>query len=127
MTYSILPIVGITLSLTAIAGNVMAISSHLPEDEIKNLNSIDISSLWTSKPSLVDPSKQNFERLPALVTELPKSADLTPAVDNIVASATQLSRKLSHPNLSGEGETASVGLPSSFQAGTEAAKWCAER
>lgn len=127
MTYPILPVVGITLSLTAIAGSVMAIPNYFPEHEVKKLGSIDITSLWTSHPVSVDPSKQYFERLPALVVELPKSAELNPGVDNIVASAIQPSRQFARPDVIGERDTASVGLTSNYQADTEVAKWCAGR
>ena len=64
MSYPIAPVLGIALSLTAIAGSVMAIPNYLPEREVEKLGNIDITSLWTSRPVSVDPSKQNFERLP---------------------------------------------------------------
>ncbi|MDQ0323572.1 hypothetical protein QO002_005778 [Pararhizobium capsulatum DSM 1112] len=126
MTYPILPVVGITLSLTAIAGSVMAIPNYLPEREVKKLGSTDITSLWTSHPVSVDPSKQNFDRLPALVVEPPKSAELNSGVDNIVASVIQPSRQFARPDVI-EGETESVGPTSNFQPNTAVAKWCADR
>lgn len=127
MTYPILPVLGITLSLTAIAGSVMAIPNYLPEREVKKLGNIDITSLWTSRPVSVDPGKQNFERLPALVLELPKSAEMNPGVDNIVTSAIQPKRQLIRPDFSGDGEMAGGGQILNYQADTEVAAWCADR
>ncbi|WP_276122476.1 BA14K family protein [Pararhizobium qamdonense] len=127
MTYPIVPVLGITLSLTAIAGSVMAIPNYLPEQEVKKLGNIDITSLWTSRPVSVDPSKQNFERLPALVVELPNSAEMNLGVDNIVASEIQPSMRVVRPGFTDDGEMAGVGLTSNYQADTEVAAWCAER
>ena len=127
MSYPIAPVLGIALSLTAIAGSVMAIPNYLPEREIEKLGNIDITSLWTSRPVSVDPSKQNFERLPALVVELPKSAVMSFSADNIVAKEVQPSMRDVRPGSTDEGEMAGVGLTSNYQADTEVAAWCAER
>ncbi len=127
MTCPILPVLGITLSLTAIAGSVMAIPNYLPEREVKKLGNIDITSLWTSRPVSVDPGKQNFERLPALVVELPKSAEMNPGVDNIVISAIQPSRQVARHDLSIDGEKAAGGQILNYQVDTEMAAWCADR
>jgi hypothetical protein len=127
MTYPILPVLGITLSLTAIAGSVMAIPNYLPEGEVKKLGDIDITSLWTSHPVSVDPSKQEFERLPALIVEPPKSSEMNPGVDNIVTSAIQSSTQVVRPDLSGDGEMASDGLTSDFHTETEMASWCSQQ
>ncbi|WP_426127638.1 BA14K family protein [Pararhizobium sp. PWRC1-1] len=125
MQNNLLAMLGITLSLTALAGSVMAIPNYLPEREVKTLGNIDITSLWTSHPVSVDRSKQNFERLPALVVELPNSAEMNPGVDNIVTTATQLSMGVVRRDLTDDGETASIGLASNYQSDTAA--WCAER
>ena len=127
MRNNLLAMLGVTLSLTALAGSVMAIPNYLPEREVKTLNNIDITSLWTSHPVSVNRSTQNFERLPALVVELPNSAELNPGVANIVTSASQPSMRVVRPNLTDDGETASVGLTSNYQSDTEVAAWCAER
>jgi hypothetical protein len=87
MKYPVLPLLGISLSLTAIAGSVMAIPTFLPESEPKKLNNIDISSLWTSHPVSVDRSKQNFERLPALVVQQQEATKLKPGIDGTETSA----------------------------------------
>ncbi|KQV35264.1 BA14K family protein [Rhizobium sp. Root1204] len=125
MTYPILPVLGITLSLTAIAGSVMAIPNYIPEHDAKKLANIDVTSLWTSGPVSVDPNKQNFERLPALTVELPESAEMS--VDNTVTSAIQPARQLFRTHLSGDGKMASVGLTSNYQVDPEVAAWCADR
>jgi hypothetical protein len=127
MTYPIVPVLGITLSLTAIAGSVMAIPNYLPEREVKKLGNIDITSLWTSRPVSVDPNKQNFERLPALVVELPNSAEMSFGADNIVATETEPSMRIVRPGLTDERETAGVGLTSNYQADTAVVAWCTER
>jgi len=127
MRNNLLAMLGITLSLTALAGSVMAIPNYLPEREVKTLSNIDITSLWTSHPVSVNRSKQNFERLPALVVELPNSAEMNPGVANIVTSASQPSMRVVQPNLTDDGEPASVVLTSNYQSDTEVAAWCAER
>jgi hypothetical protein len=125
MRNNLLAMLGITLSLTALAGSVMAIPNYLPEREVKMLGNIDITSLWTSHPVSVNRSMQNFERLPALIVELPNSAETNPGVDNIVTSASQPS--VVRPDLANDGDTASVSLASNYQSYTEVAAWCAER
>lgn len=125
MTYPILPVLGLTLSLTALTGSIMAI--HVPEREAHILDNIDITSLWTSDPVSVDPSQQSFERLPAIVVTLPKSADLNPGIDNIVASSIEASSQLVRSDVINDGEASSVDLRSIFQADTEVAAWCADR
>ncbi|WEZ85389.1 BA14K family protein (plasmid) [Rhizobium sp. 32-5/1] len=127
MTYPILPVLALTLSLTAIAGSLMAVPNHLPEPEVNELDNIDITSLWTSHPVSVDPSKQSFERLPALVVKLPESADLNPGLDNIVASSIEPSSQMVRSDLIDDGELSSVDLSSIYQADTQAAAWCANR
>jgi len=127
MRNNLLAMLGITLSLTALAGSVMAIPNSLPERDVKTLGNIDITSLWTSHPVSVNRSKQNFERLPALVVELPNSARMNPGVASIVTSASQPSIRVARPDLTNDGETASVGLTSHYQSDTEVAAWCAER
>jgi hypothetical protein len=51
---------------------------------------------------------------------------MNPGVDNIVTSAIRPSRRVVRPDLFDNGEIASVGLTSNYQA-TEVAAWCAER
>lgn len=126
MRNDVLAVLGITFSLTALAGSVMAIPTHLPEREVKKLGNIDITSLWTSRPVSVDVSKQNYERLPALVVELPKSSEMNPAVDNIVTSAFQSSRQFGSVTVE-DGETQSILLTSNYQSDTEVTTWCTER
>jgi len=127
MTYPILPVLGLTLSFTAMAGSLMAIPNYLPEREANNLDNIDITSLWTSHPVSVDPSKQSFERLPALVVRLPESADLNPGIDNIVASSVEPSRQLARTDVIDNGEISNVDVSSIYQADTKVAAWCADR
>lgn len=126
MTHPLLPMLGITLSLTAIAGSVMAIPNYLPERKANKLDNIDITSLWTSHPVSVDPSKQSFERLPALVVKLPESAEINPGIDYIVASSVQSSRQLVRTDVIGDSERSSVDS-SIYQADPEVAAWCADR
>jgi BA14K-like protein len=126
MTYPIFPMLGITLSLTAIAGSVMAIPNFLPKPEANNLGNIEITSLWTSHPVSVDPSKQNFERLPALVVQPPKTAELRPVVERSVAGR-HPSKRYAQPDLLNEDETETAVESPPNKADMEVAAWCAER
>jgi hypothetical protein len=127
MRNNILAMAGITLSITAIAGSVLAIPSHLPEREVKKLGNIDITDLWTSHPVSIEPDKQNFERLPALVVEQPKSSELNSGASDIVASEIQSSRRLIRPDAIYEGKMSIVALSPAYGTDMETAAWCAER
>jgi hypothetical protein len=98
MRYPILPMMGITLSLTAIAGSVMAIPNFLPESEPKKLHNIDISSLWTSHPMPVDRSKQNLERLPALVAQPQQASYPSRRMDVLAASTIRAATLIDQPS-----------------------------
>lgn len=94
MRYPILPMLGMTLSLTVIAGSVMAIPNFLPESEPKRLHNIDISSLWTSHPMPVDLSKQNLERLPALIAQPQQTSKPSLGVDVVATSTNRVETRL---------------------------------
>lgn len=125
MTYPILPVLGVTLSLTLIAGSVMAIPNFLPDPEGKKLGNIDIASLWTSRPVSIDRSKQRFERLPALVVQQPGTARIDQGLRGIVTSARLSSRRYARPH--GVNQRTTIGEKPTFEPETAVAAWCAER
>jgi hypothetical protein len=125
MTYPILPVLGVTLSLTFIAGSVMAIPNFVRDAEPKKLGNIDITSLWTSRPVPIDRSKQSFERLPALVVQRPETARTNQGPQRIVTSASLAPRRYAQPH--GMDESEMVGEAPSLGSETAVAAWCAER
>jgi hypothetical protein len=127
MKYPFLPLLGITISLTAIAGSVMAIPNFLPEPELKKLNNIDISSLWTSHPVSVDRSKQNFERLPALVVQQQEASKLKPSLDGIETSAIPPTMLPGLPDGVNDNELDASSASQTYQADRGVAAWCSER
>ncbi|WP_426239443.1 BA14K family protein [Pararhizobium sp. DWP1-1-3] len=125
MTYPILPVLGVTLSLTFIAGSVMAIPNFGPAPEPKKLGNIDITSLWTSRPVSIDRSKQSFERLPALVVQQPETDRMDPAPQEIVTGTGLALRQDAQPH--GIGQNEIVGEAPYVGSGTAVTAWCAER
>ena len=125
MTYPILPVLGVTLSLTFIAGSVMAIPNFVPNAEPKKLGNIDITSLWTSRPVSIDRSKQSFERLPALVVQQSETARTNPGPQRIVTSASLASRRYAQPH--GMDQSEIIGEAPSVAPETAVAAWCAVR
>ncbi|HTO34124.1 MAG TPA: BA14K family protein [Pararhizobium sp.] len=126
MQGNLLPILGITLSVTVAAGSVLAIPAVLPDAEPSTLNSMDISSLWTARPIKIDPSKQHFERLPARPVPQQETADALPVLDGIVTSAVSSGMIWSAPAGSDDYDQEPAGLPTDSVDMARIA-WCSER
>ncbi len=125
MKYPILPLLGITLSLTSIASSVIAIPNFLPEPKLKTLNNIDISSLWTSRPIPVDRTKQTFERLPALVVQQRDASEPRPALDGMATTIIPSSMPADRRDGGDDNELDASGANATYQ--MEVAAWCSER
>ncbi|WP_438754518.1 BA14K family protein [Pararhizobium sp. O133] len=126
MQGNLLPILGITLSLTVAAGSVLAIPAVLPDAEPSTLNSTDISSLWTARPMKIDPSSQHFERLPARPVPQQETADALPVLDRIVTSAVSSEMMRSAPAGFDDYDQETAGLPTE-SIDMARIEWCSER
>lgn len=74
MNYPVFSLLGITISLTVIAGSVLAIPVFEPAQKTRELKNTDTSFIWTSQPIRIDRNKQNFERLSATLVTRPETA-----------------------------------------------------
>ena len=124
MRYSILSLVGVTLSFTTFAGSVMAIPNFFPVQEPKRLSDIDISSLWTSHPVAVDKSQQNFERLPALVVQRTPTANLDEKAFTFSTTRSVITRD-EIANIDQEGELNASSNLEEFNG--QIAAWCSQQ